>query len=78
MAVYVLGNFKKIDSVYYWEFYLVDMMPALHNYITVDTQAFLSNAENITIIFNMCKQVSIACRNVLNMLITMFDVEYIM
>lgn len=34
------------------------MMPALHNYITVDTPAFLSNPEYIQVIYNMCKQVS--------------------
>ncbi|OWF54942.1 importin-7-like [Mizuhopecten yessoensis] len=37
--------------------YFTDMMPALHNYITVDTPAFLSNPENIQIIYNMCKAV---------------------
>lgn len=35
------------------------MMPALHNYVTVDTPAFLSNPENLQIIYNMCKTVSI-------------------
>lgn len=37
--------------------YFTDMMPALHNYITVDTPAFLSNPEYIQVIYNMCKQV---------------------
>ncbi|XP_061173648.1 importin-7-like [Saccostrea echinata] len=37
--------------------YFTDMMPALHNYITVDTPAFLSNPEHIQIIYKMCKQV---------------------
>lgn len=37
--------------------YFTDMMPALHNYITVDTPAFLSNPEHIQVIYNMCKQV---------------------
>lgn len=33
------------------------MMPALHNYITVDTQAFLSNENHLLAIFNMCKAI---------------------
>jgi len=40
--------------------YFVDMMPALHNYVTVDTQAFLTGGstprEYPTMLFNMCKQ----------------------
>ncbi|KAG7199899.1 hypothetical protein KM043_014345 [Ampulex compressa] len=37
--------------------YFTDMMPALHNYITVDTPAFLSNENHILVMFNMCKVV---------------------
>ncbi|XP_012218774.1 importin-7 [Linepithema humile] len=37
--------------------YFTDMMPALHNYITVDTRAFLSNENHILAMFNMCKAV---------------------
>lgn len=37
--------------------YFIDMMPALHNYITVDTQAFLSNENHLLAIFNMSKAV---------------------
>lgn len=37
--------------------YFTDMMPALHNYITVDTPTFLSNPKHLEIIYNMCKQV---------------------
>ncbi|XP_064603784.1 importin-7-like [Liolophura sinensis] len=37
--------------------YFTEMMPALHNYVTVDTPAFLSNPENLQIIYNMCKTV---------------------
>lgn len=40
----------------------LDLMPALHNYITVDTQTFLSNEEYIKDIFDMCETVNI-CRN---------------
>ena len=35
------------------------MMPALHNYVTVDTEAFLSlggNREYPTMVYNMCKK----------------------
>ncbi|KAH3857509.1 hypothetical protein DPMN_100118, partial [Dreissena polymorpha] len=37
--------------------YFTDMMPALHNYITVDTRTFLSNSSHLEAIYNMCKQV---------------------
>lgn len=37
--------------------YFLDMMPMLHNYITVDTNAFLSNENYLLAIFNMCKTV---------------------
>ncbi|XP_043287357.1 importin-7 [Venturia canescens] len=37
--------------------YFTDMMPALHNYITVDTPAFLSNENHILAMFNMCKSI---------------------
>ncbi|XP_013147479.1 PREDICTED: importin-7 isoform X1 [Papilio polytes] len=37
--------------------YFGDMMPVLHNYITVDTNAFLSNENHILAMFNMAKAV---------------------
>jgi len=37
--------------------YFTDMMPALHNYITVDPAAFISDPKHMEIIFNMCKSV---------------------
>ncbi|XP_063698998.1 importin-7 [Culicoides brevitarsis] len=37
--------------------YFVDMMPTLHNYITVDTEAFLSNRNHVLAMFEMCKVV---------------------
>jgi len=37
--------------------YFTDMMPALHNYVTVDTEAFLSNQNHILAMFNMCKAI---------------------
>ena len=40
--------------------YFVDMMPALHNYVTIDTEAFLTRGngqrEFPTMVFNMCKK----------------------
>lgn len=37
--------------------YFTDMMPALHNYITVDTDAFLANPNHLQVMFDMCKTV---------------------
>uniref|UniRef100_A0A0A9YIV7 Importin-7 n=2 Tax=Lygus hesperus TaxID=30085 RepID=A0A0A9YIV7_LYGHE len=37
--------------------YFTDMMPALHNYVTIDTPAFLSNQNHVIAMFNMCKVV---------------------
>lgn len=37
--------------------YFLDMMPTLYNYITVDTNAFLSNQNYVLAIFNMSKKV---------------------
>ncbi|XP_067012437.2 importin-7 [Anabrus simplex] len=37
--------------------YFTDMMPPLHNYVTVDTEQFLSNENYILAMFNMCKAV---------------------
>ncbi|XP_048004501.1 importin-7 [Leguminivora glycinivorella] len=37
--------------------YFTDMMPVLHNYITVDTDAFVSNENHILAMFNMAKAV---------------------
>lgn len=34
-----------------------DMMPLLHNYITVDTDTLLSDTKYLEIIYNMCKKV---------------------
>jgi len=38
--------------------YFTDMMPALHNYVTVDTQGFLSNQHYVLAMYEMCKVVS--------------------
>lgn len=37
--------------------YFVDMMPCLHNYVTVDPGAFLADPKWLEIVFNMCKMV---------------------
>lgn len=37
--------------------YFIDIMPALHNYVTVDTPAFLSNPNRLLAMFDMCKTV---------------------
>ncbi|KAL1517411.1 hypothetical protein ABEB36_001178 [Hypothenemus hampei] len=34
-----------------------DMMPALHNYVTIDTEAFLSDEKRLLAIYNMCKEI---------------------
>ncbi|KAJ7371004.1 importin-7 [Desmophyllum pertusum] len=36
--------------------YFAEMMPCLHNYITVDTPAFLANPKNLEVVYNMCKK----------------------
>jgi hypothetical protein len=37
--------------------YFLDMMPTLYNYVTVDTNAFLSNQNYVLALFNMSKKV---------------------
>uniref|UniRef100_A0A3P8UY59 Importin 8 n=1 Tax=Cynoglossus semilaevis TaxID=244447 RepID=A0A3P8UY59_CYNSE len=37
--------------------YFTDMMPLLHNYVTVDTAMFLSNSKHLEVIYSMCKKV---------------------
>lgn len=34
-----------------------DMMPLLHNYVTVDTDMLLSNPKHLEVIYSMCKKV---------------------
>ena len=45
------------------------MMPCLHNYVTVDPQAFLGEPKYCEVIFNMCKQVWHHCNIVLHQFI---------
>ncbi|XP_028613425.1 importin-8 isoform X2 [Grammomys surdaster] len=37
--------------------YFTDMMPLLHNYVTVDTNALLSNPKHLEVLFTMCRKV---------------------
>lgn len=37
--------------------YFVEMMPALHNFITVDPATFISNQNHVLAIYNMCKSI---------------------
>lgn len=37
--------------------FFTEMMPALHNYITVDTPAFLSNEARLQAVLDMCKTI---------------------
>ncbi|XP_048863861.1 importin-8 isoform X2 [Brienomyrus brachyistius] len=37
--------------------YFTDMMPLLHNYVTVDTDMLLSNSKHLEVIYTMCKKV---------------------
>lgn len=37
--------------------YFTDMMPSLHNFITVDPAAFISNQNHLLAIFSMCKAI---------------------
>ncbi|MEJ1272405.1 hypothetical protein NN561_003255 [Cricetulus griseus] len=36
---------------------VIDMMPLLHNYVTVDTNALLSNPKHLEVLFTMCRKV---------------------
>lgn len=38
--------------------FLTDMMPLLHNYVTVDTDMLLSNSKYLEVIYTMCKKVT--------------------
>uniref|UniRef100_A0A8C5UEY7 Importin 8 n=1 Tax=Malurus cyaneus samueli TaxID=2593467 RepID=A0A8C5UEY7_9PASS len=37
--------------------HVIDMMPLLHNYVTIDTDTLLSNPKHLEIIYSMCKKV---------------------
>lgn len=38
---------------------VTDMMPLLHNYVTVDTDMLLSNPKHLEVIYSMCKKVGL-------------------
>ncbi|XP_019480508.1 PREDICTED: importin-8 [Hipposideros armiger] len=40
--------------------YFTDMMPLLHNYVTIDTNTLLSNPKHLEILFTMCRKVSVS------------------
>lgn len=44
--------FQSINCVY-----VTDMMPLLHNYVTVDTDMLLSSPKHLEVIYSMCKKV---------------------
>lgn len=50
---------RALGMVFYIIFYLffLDMMPLLHNYVTIDTDTLLSNPKHLEIIYTMCKKV---------------------
>ncbi|XP_032203432.1 importin-8 isoform X3 [Mustela erminea] len=37
--------------------HVIDMMPLLHNYVTIDTDTLLSNPKHLEILFTMCRKV---------------------
>ncbi|XP_071034336.1 importin-7 isoform X2 [Parasteatoda tepidariorum] len=37
--------------------FFTDMMPALHNFVRVDSQAFVSNENHLLAVYNMCKAI---------------------
>lgn len=37
--------------------HFIDMMPALHNYIVVDTEGFLADEQRLLAVYNMCKEI---------------------
>ena len=41
------------------DLFVIEMMPVLHNFITVDPETFLADPKHIEIVFEMCKAVSL-------------------
>lgn len=54
----MLGVVYKVFNESAFDCFL-DLMPALHNYITIDTEAFLTDENYVAVIFDMCKTVCI-------------------
>ncbi|EGW10837.1 Importin-8 [Cricetulus griseus] len=53
---HLLGILYEIFQQVFSE-YFTDMMPLLHNYVTVDTNALLSNPKHLEVLFTMCRKV---------------------
>ena len=49
-VIYQVFNKEGLD-------YFTEMMPALHNYVTVDPKTFISNPNHVLALYNMCKTV---------------------
>ncbi|XP_055963797.1 importin-8 [Sorex fumeus] len=52
----LLGIFYEVFQQDCFE-YFTDMMPLLHNYVTIDTSALLANPKHLEILFTMCRKV---------------------
>ncbi|XP_043915217.1 importin-7 [Protopterus annectens] len=49
--------FKTLSFFFKFPFLFADMMPLLHNYVTVDTDTLLSDTKYLEMIYSMCKKV---------------------
>lgn len=54
----MLGIIHKVFKESAFDCFL-DLMPALHNYVTIDTDAFLSDEKHMLYIFDMCNTVGV-------------------
>ncbi|KAK9876762.1 hypothetical protein WA026_015003 [Henosepilachna vigintioctopunctata] len=60
---HISGDMWKVFELIYQVFmkngidHFTDMMPVLHNYVTIDTDAFLSDEKRLLAICNMCKEI---------------------
>lgn len=66
VAAFIISNEPEcidcsVNDVIYHPIY-VDMMPLLHNYVTVDTNMLLSNPKYLEVIYTMCKKVCFPTR----------------
>lgn len=50
-------NDVQIDFLFF--LLTIDMMPLLHNYVTVDTDTLLSDTKYLEMIYSMCKKVGL-------------------
>ncbi len=49
----------KYHQLFGINFFIIEMMPCLYNYVTVDPAGFLGNQRYIEIMYEMCKKVRI-------------------